>query len=745
MSLPRNVVWRTERRLNDPDCKDQSSPDRCAATAGRRYQQSRLGWAAQTLNDTCYNRSGRPYRYNPICERVYSWGRAKEDYVLPEAHTVTVQIAADKLEGVTGECSWMWRPRRAEGKVETRKQACKDRLTIARVPYSRDQATSGVSVAVTLPDGRQFSERDVVVEDIFIVALGDSFASGESNPDRPVQFSPSRELVYDPTLLDDRVAQGPETEVKPPSQFGLASGDSQINPKVLPRRLMEDELAERFYRIGGPQFQAAFDKAAAQWLSRDCHRSQYGYPIRVGLQLALENRHRSVTLATFSCSGAEIANGLFLEMDPREGYSEPGGKKVRAQFDQLTDLLCRGNARQQATYTLPMYATGSTSISQQRVTMNWCPPGQRKRPIDLVLMSVGGNDVGFGGLVAYAMTESASDFAPIAAWIGSSIRFSPQVSRVYMDALDERMKALKDALQQGFGVEPSKVLQTTYEPIQYDEKGQLCGEQPTLGMDVHPGLKLNRGRLKETADFLDDFLNRLQCIANRGGRNCPATRDGCRHRLQADHRPRAGIHQARHVRARSQAGVAGRDCDAGAAAGRQGRSVQAVLAGGDAALRPPLAAVPHPQRRLPGGAYPPRGCAGGRHPAAGLCGTLQRRHPSDRGRPFDRRRLCRSPRPRPGRQAQDGADRGTMIRKRLLLEAIHAPRKRGMIIPGRSWKSARRARPRRTAPAGLLPCRYRIPIFQSGPHCVSQAGQGPACRTPAHGRRIPAPRLIMIA
>src|SRR5215510_16602833 len=43
--LPRDVVWRTERRLNDPDCRDSSSPDRCAATAGKRYQQSRLGWA----------------------------------------------------------------------------------------------------------------------------------------------------------------------------------------------------------------------------------------------------------------------------------------------------------------------------------------------------------------------------------------------------------------------------------------------------------------------------------------------------------------------------------------------------------------------------------------------------------------------------------------------------------------------------------------------------------------------------
>jgi hypothetical protein len=538
--LPRDIVWRTERRLNDPDCRDSSTPARCAATAGKRYQQSRLGWAAQTLNDTCYDRGGNLKRYNPICERRYSWGTAREDYVLPEAHTVTVQIAPAHLETVTGVCAWVWRPRRADGKVESRKQPCKDKLTIARVPYSQDPRNSGVSVAVTLPDGRQFAERDVVVEDVFIVALGDSFGSGESNPDRPVQFSADRELVYDPTLVQDEVAQAPT----PPqtSQFGLASGDSQINPKVLPRRLMEDELAERFYKIASPQFRAAFDKAQAQWLSRDCHRSQYGYPVRVALQLALENRHRSVTLATFSCSGAEIAQGLFLGQDAREGFSEPGGKTVRAQLDQLSDLLCRGGAAgrtQQASYTLPMYTAGSTSVSPQRVTMNWCPPSQRKRQIDVVLLSIGGNDVGFGGLVAYAMTESASDFAPIAAWLGSSIRFSPQVSRVYLNVLDERMKALRDALHQGFGVEPARVLQTTYEPIQYDETGALCGAQPTLGMDVHPGLKLHRGRLKETADFLGEFMDRLQCIANGAGR-CPAqlaTGGGTGFKLITDHVP----------------------------------------------------------------------------------------------------------------------------------------------------------------------------------------------------------------
>ena len=32
----------------------------------------------------------------------------------------------------------------------------------------------------------------------------------------------------------------------------------------------------------------------------------------------------------------------------------------------------------------------------QSVVKTWCPPPLRKRAIDLVLLSIGGNDVGFG-------------------------------------------------------------------------------------------------------------------------------------------------------------------------------------------------------------------------------------------------------------------------------------------------------------------------------------------------------------
>ena len=83
----------------------------------------------------------------------------------------------------------------AGGKAETRKLACKNKLTISRVPFSLDRAQSGVAVSVKLPDGTELTDV-VAVDDVLVVAMGDSFASGESNPDRPVTFSGSREMLY---------------------------------------------------------------------------------------------------------------------------------------------------------------------------------------------------------------------------------------------------------------------------------------------------------------------------------------------------------------------------------------------------------------------------------------------------------------------------------------------------------------------------------------------------------------------
>ena len=54
---------------------------------------------------------------------------------------------------------------------------------------------------------------------------------------------------------------------------------------------------------------------------------------------------------------------------------------------------------------------------------------ERKRAIDVMLMSIGGNDVGFSALAAYSLTENMGDLAPIAGLIGSSNRCAKAKSR----------------------------------------------------------------------------------------------------------------------------------------------------------------------------------------------------------------------------------------------------------------------------------------------------------------------------
>ena len=150
--------------------------------------------------------------------------------------------------------------------------------------------------------------------------MGDSFASGESNPDRPVTFSASREMVYDPVnlLQRDRMAT---RSIKPAADYGVASSSDFVNPKSLPKRLLEDEEKGLILKPNSREFQEAFDRRSAQWLSADCHRSQYGYPFRVSIGMALENRHRAVTFVSLACSGADIVEGLFSERDRARAVS----------------------------------------------------------------------------------------------------------------------------------------------------------------------------------------------------------------------------------------------------------------------------------------------------------------------------------------------------------------------------------------------------------------------------------------
>ena len=91
-----------------------------------------------------------------------------------------------------------------------------------------------------------------------------------------------------------------------------------------------------------------------------------------------------------------------------------------------------------------------------------------------------------------------------------------------MGVLDRRFAAVKQALVDGFGVPPSRVVQNAYEQIQFDETGAACGAQPTLGLDVHPKLAFHRDRVTEVSNFAHDLQVRLECIADAKKPGCPA-------------------------------------------------------------------------------------------------------------------------------------------------------------------------------------------------------------------------------
>ncbi len=279
---PADVVWRTERRLNDPDCRDMTSPTSCADTARARYDRSRLGWASQTIDAVCYD--SRQGRYLASCDRRYSWGTAKEDYVLPDAHTVLIRLSPERIaEAGAYDCVWSWTPRRPGSRTETTTQSCATPLKITRLPYAVDRNLSGASVQVKLPDGRTLNDPQVVVEDLFIVALGDSFASGESNPDVPVTFSAVREMVYDPTLMREEMATRSTSQVA-----------AETDPRCTGRkfRLQKPAAAQARRRGAGALFPA---RIGAVRQGVQCRQSALAQPRLPPLAIRLSVSRRAAT------------------------------------------------------------------------------------------------------------------------------------------------------------------------------------------------------------------------------------------------------------------------------------------------------------------------------------------------------------------------------------------------------------------------------------------------------------------
>lgn len=119
----------------------------------------------------------------------------------------------------------------------------------------------------------------------------------------------------------------------------------------------------------------------AEWWDEPCHRSLLSFPVSTTLALAARSPHRATTLIHLGCSGGEIQSGLLGEQDDLPGSDM---KEVRSQIGQLLTVL---------------------------------GPVEGRPRIRRLLMSVGGNDVGFGRVVELLASPPNGYRFPLMPWI----------------------------------------------------------------------------------------------------------------------------------------------------------------------------------------------------------------------------------------------------------------------------------------------------------------------------------------
>ncbi|HKZ96881.1 MAG TPA: hypothetical protein VJ045_07860, partial [Hyphomicrobiaceae bacterium] len=412
--------------------EERRSPVLAAEHAlSRRHPE---GWAATMVRNACWD--ARNNRH--VCPD-------EADYINPGSHRVVVELTG--IEDRSVACTWLTAPRggaSARGMAVT--QPCGEPARFD-APYPM-----GLQLTVEV-GGREVARADITVRDILVVGVGDSFGSGEGNPDVPVRFSRERAADYG----------------KANKSGDLAGYPARVGP---------------WKQIGDK----AFIEGNAHWLDQACHRSLYSFELRTALQLALEDPHRAVTYIGLACAGAEVTWGLFLRYKGNEWVPRP---PELSQVSAIAEAQCGKHEAPLQDLPEAYHMQGVISELQGGLVLRKCPI-EVARKIDLVMVSIGGNDIGFARLVANAVLSDGSLLRKLGGWFGQV--HGNQESGALLDRLDERYKALNRALH---GIlylpweESDRIILAAYPPLALlDEGGTVCPDG-NGGMEVAGELSLS--------------------------------------------------------------------------------------------------------------------------------------------------------------------------------------------------------------------------------------------------------------
>ena len=371
----------------------------------------------------------------------------KESYLTPADHPVAVVLTGQIPVGAT--CAWSFDD--GDGpRLST--LDCAEPVDL-RVRYGR---TTAATVEVSSgPEAPQRISTEIMVRDIFIAGLGDSVASGEGNPDREI------------ALADDgfcfRYYLGTAgAQYYRPSRAGFKGGRACEAPDTL----------------------QVWQRQSALWFNSACHRSLYSYQTRTALALAVRYPHIAVTYLPLACTGATINDGL---LGPQRARECPPTKSagscqvtVNAQLSELREAVAAAKRR------------------------------QPDRKLDLILLSVGANDINFSGLVADVIVDNPTERA---LFKRTGVMGSVDDSRATLARdLPQGFGRLREALKPLVG-ELSHVVYVSYANPTLSGGGAPC-PGGRAGFDIHPSFNAQPQRLASVSGYVqNEFLPQLKALA----------------------------------------------------------------------------------------------------------------------------------------------------------------------------------------------------------------------------------------
>ncbi len=310
-----------------------------------------------------------------------------------------------------------------------------------------------------------------------------SFSSGEGNPEKPVRLQQDTFNNY------------------------ANSSRGQAFPVRMDLNLVQDNPDEFFQTL------------APKWSNTQCHRSMYSQHTKAALQYALEHPHVSVTFLNYSCTGAEVYEGILNAWWGRDDVAPENYDDAPQLVKALRDLCKDPEPYKNTKWAPPNHRGGDEQYNSRAADFPECRSFVR-RP-DVVLLSIGGNDVGFARMIANAAVAVPKDPRLIGAlnWIYGLWRWAagPQSFKKGLELANERIapryKVLGNMLEKYLGISPEKVILSAYPQISYDQNGRLC-KPSNVGMDVHAILGMyGKKTFSESEGFANKFHEIMKTAA----------------------------------------------------------------------------------------------------------------------------------------------------------------------------------------------------------------------------------------